>query len=85
MASSVLESSQEKVYGFKLMRLIVDGGTEVLRNIFLSIHPGNLQNVLATHYLKLYHLSKTKKIITQPQWDKLYPPPLEFQIFKNLI
>ena len=75
MASSVLESSQEKVYGFKLMRLIVDGGTEVLRNIFLSIHPGNLQNVLATHYLKLYHLFKTKKIITQPQWDKLYPPP----------
>ena len=75
MASSVLESSQEKVYGFKLMRLIVDGGTEVLRNFFLSIHPGNLQNVLATHYLKLYHLFKTKKIITQPQWDKLYPPP----------
>ena len=34
MASSVLESSEEKIYGFKLMRLIVDGGTEVLRNIF---------------------------------------------------
>ena len=75
MASSVLESSQEKIYGFKLMRLIVDGGTEVLRNIFLSIHPGNLHAVLSTHYPTLYPLFKTKKIITQPQWDKLYPPP----------
>jgi hypothetical protein len=74
MASSVLESSEEKIYGFKLMRLIVDGGTEVLRNIFLSIHPGNLHAVLSTHYPTLDPLYKTKKIITQPQWDKLYPP-----------
>ena len=71
---SVLESSEEKIYGFKLMRLIVDGGTEVLRNIFLSIHPRNLHAVLYTHYSTLYPLFKTKKIITQPQWDKLYPP-----------
>ncbi|CAB4017280.1 E3 ubiquitin- ligase DZIP3 [Paramuricea clavata] len=78
MASSVLESSVEKIYGFKLMRLIVDGGTEVLRNIFLSIHPGNLHAVLSTHCPTLYPLFKTKKIITQPQWDKLYPPHPSF-------
>ena len=75
MASSVLESSEEKIYGFKLMRLIVDGGTEVLRNIIINIHPSNLHAVLSTHYPTLYPLFKTKKIITQPQWDKLYPPP----------
>ncbi|CAB4012707.1 E3 ubiquitin- ligase DZIP3 [Paramuricea clavata] len=75
MTSSVLESSEEKINGFKLMRLIVDGGTEVLRNIFLSIHPGNLHAVLSTHCHTLYPLFKTKNIITQPQWDKLYPPP----------
>jgi hypothetical protein len=74
MASSVLESSEEKIYGFKLMRLIVDGGTEVLRNIFLSIHPGNLFAVLSPRRPKLYRLFTTNKIITQPQWDKLYPP-----------
>ena len=74
MESSVLESSEEKIYGFKLMRLIVDGGTEALRNVFLRIHPGILHDVLATHYLTLYHL-KTTRIITQPQWDKLYPHP----------
>ncbi|CAB3983692.1 Hypothetical predicted protein [Paramuricea clavata] len=75
MASSVLEGSEEKIYGFKLMRLIVDGGTEVLRNVFLTIHPGNLHAVLSTHHPTLYSLFKTKKIITQPQWDKLYPSP----------
>jgi hypothetical protein len=34
-----------------------------------------LHAVLSTHYPTLYPLFKTKKIITQPQWDKLYPPP----------
>ena len=75
MAASVLDSSEEKIYGFKLMRLIVDGGTEVLREIFLGIHPGNLHAVLSTHHSTLYSLFKTKKIITQPQWNKLYPSP----------
>ena len=75
MASSVLESSAETTYGFKLMRLIADGGTEALKNIFLKIHPGNLQHVLVTHYSTLYPLYNRKKIITRPQWDKLYPHP----------
>ena len=75
MASSLFESSEEKISGFKLMRLIVDGGTEVLRNIFLSIHLGNLHAVLSTHYPTLYPLFKTKQIITQLRWDKLYPLP----------
>ncbi len=75
MASSVLESSEEKTYGFKLMRLIVDGGTEALRNVFLKMHSGNLLTILAIHYPTLYPLFKTKKVITQPQWDKLYPHP----------
>ena len=77
MASSNLESSEEKTYGWKLMRLIVDGGTEALRNIFLNIHPGNLQHVLITHYSTLHPLYNPRRIITQLQWDKLYPhsPP----------
>ena len=75
MASSILESSEGKIYGFKLMRLIVDGGTEALRNVFLNIHPGNLQHVLASNHSTLFPLYRTKKIITQPQWDKLYPHP----------
>ena len=75
MASSNPESSEEKTNGWKLIRLIVDGGTEALRKIFLNIHPGNLQHVLATHHSTLYPLYNAKKIITQPQWDKLYPHP----------
>ena len=75
MASSNLQSSEEKTYGWKLMRLIVDGGTEELRKIFLNIHPGNLHHVLASNYSTLYPLYNPKKIITQPQWNKLYPHP----------
>ena len=71
-STSILDNSAEKINGFKLMRLIVDGGTEALRNVFKGIHPGNLQAVLNHHKLTLAHL-KGKKVIRQNQWQVLYP------------
>ena len=82
--SSLLGSSDETVYGMKLMRLILDGGTEALRKVLQGIHPGTLQVVLSckssfstcTSSTCIYHcLSdlKKRKIINQNQWDKLYP------------
>ena len=70
--ASVLDSSDEKTNGFKLMRLIVDGGTEALRQTLTKYCPGNLQVVLSTHHHPLLKL-KINKIINQSQWDKLYP------------
>ena len=79
--SSLLGSSDEKHNGMKLMRLVLDGGTEALKNVFQRIHPGNLQVVLSctcsSSFTCNYHcLSqlKKRKIINQNQWDKLYPP-----------
>ena len=69
--ASVLDSSDEKTNGFKLMRLIVDGGTEALRQTLTKHCPGNLQVVLSTHHHTFSKL-KTCKIINQNQWDKLY-------------
>ena len=45
--SSLLGSSDETLYGMKLMRLILDAGTEALRKVFQQIHPGNLKVVLS--------------------------------------
>ena len=70
--ASVLDSSDEKTNGFKLMRLIVDGGTEALRQTLTKYCAGNLQVVLSTHHHTLLKL-KHKKIINQNQLDKLYP------------
>ena len=70
--ASVLHNSDEKTNGFKLMRLIVDGGTEALRQTLTKYCPGNLQVVLSTHHHPLLKL-KINKIINQSQWDKLYP------------
>ncbi|CAB4004259.1 E3 ubiquitin- ligase DZIP3 [Paramuricea clavata] len=81
--TSILGSSDEKTNGFKLMRLIMDAGTEALRNAFRKIHPGNLQVVLSCTCSRLttscnkYILSKLRshpKIINDDQWNKLYPP-----------
>ena len=75
--ASVLDSSDEKTNGFKLMRLIVDGGTEALRQTLTKYCPGNLQNNLSKHQKNLSKLKcnklKPKNIINQKQWDKLYP------------
>ena len=82
--SSLLSSSDETFNGMKLMRLILDGGTEALRKVFQRIHPGNLQVVLSCksssgtctsstcNYCRLIALKK-RKIINQNQWDKLFP------------
>ena len=82
--SSVLGSLNETHNGMKLMKLVLDGGTEALRKVFKRIHPGNLQVVLCcksspstctlsacNHYI--LSILKRRNIIKQNQWDKLYP------------
>ena len=82
--SSLLGSSDETHNGMKLMRLVLDGGTEALRKVYQRIHPGNLQVVLSCktspstctlstcNHFSLSIL-KRRNIIKQNQWDKLYP------------
>ena len=72
--NSVLDSSEEKTNGTKLLRLAIDGGTTVLRNYLMrSIIPSTLQDVLLNHMGRLYHLKSSKKIITSDQWNQLFP------------
>ena len=71
---SPLASSVEKTNGAKLSRLLIDGGTTVLRNVFDGFHPpANLAADLNVNYLTLNNLFK-KKVLHKPQWDLLFPP-----------
>ena len=73
-AASPLASSVEKTNGAKLSRLLIDGGTTVLRNVFDGFHPpANLAADLKTNYVILNNLLK-KKVLRKPQWDLLFPP-----------
>ena len=73
-APSPLASSVEKTNGAKLSRLLIDGGTTVLRNVFDSYHPpANLAADLNANYLTLDNLLK-KRVLRAAQWDKLFPP-----------
>ena len=73
-APSPLASSVEKTNGAKLTRLLIDGGTAVLRKIFDSHHPpANLAADLNANKSILSSLLK-KKVLHKPQWDKLFPP-----------
>ena len=73
-APSPLASSVEKTNGAKLSRLLIDGGTTVLRNIFDHYHPpANLAADLNANYLTLDNLLK-KRVLRAAQWDKLFPP-----------
>ena len=73
-APSSLASSVQKTNGAKLSRLLIDGGTTVLRNIFDRYHPSaNLAAGLNANYVTLTNLYK-KKVLHKPQWDLLFPP-----------
>ena len=73
-APSPLASSPEKTNGNKLSRLLIDGGTTVLRNIFDHYHPPtNLASDLNSNYFILSKLSR-KRVLNKHQWDKLFPP-----------
>ena len=74
VAPSPLASSVEKTNGAKLSRLLIDGGTTVLRKIFDGHHPpANLAADLNANKSILSSLLK-KKVLHKPQWDKLFPP-----------
>ena len=69
-----LTSSPEKTNGNKLSRLLIDGGTTVLRNIFDHYHPPvNLASDLNTSYSILNSLLR-RRVLNGRQWDKLFPP-----------
>ena len=71
---SPLKSSVEKTNGAKLSRLLIDGGTMVLRKIFDRYHPpANLLADLNANYHTLNNLLK-RRVLHKPQWDLLFPP-----------
>ena len=71
---SPLASSVEKTNGAKLSRLLIDGGTTVLRKIFDGHHPpANLITDLNANYPILNNLLR-RRVLNGHQWDKLFPP-----------
>ena len=73
-APSPLASSVEKTSGAKLSRLLIDGGTMVLRKIFDRYHPpANLLADFNANYHTLNNLLR-RRVLHKPQWDLLFPP-----------
>ena len=71
---SPLVSSVEKTNGAKLSRLLIDGGTMVLRKIFDRYHPpANLLTDLNANYHTLNNLLR-RRVLHKPQWNLLFPP-----------
>jgi WD40 repeat protein len=63
---------QEKANFTRLSRLLVDKGTEALRNTLDAIHPANLPAVLNASRTTLLRLKP--RVINDTQWDLLFPP-----------
>ena len=76
MAAPTVTSTKETTNYARLCRLLIDVGSDALRNIFDGFHPSaNLPSVLASPAVrkKLQALSK-KRILNPKQWSLLYPP-----------
>ena len=73
-APLLLASSVEKTNGAKLNRLLIDGGTTVLRSVFDGFHSSpSLAADLHVNYPILNTLLK-KKVLRTAQWEQLFPP-----------
>ena len=73
-APSPLASSIEKRNGAKLSRLLIDGGTTVLRKVFDLYHPPTNLAVDLNTNLSILSSLKHRRILNGYQWDKLFPP-----------
>ena len=73
---SPLASSFDKTNGNKLSRLLIDGGTTVLRNIFDYHHPPPhlAANLGSRHIHPILTRLRHRNILNGSQWDKLFPP-----------
>ncbi|KAL9984426.1 hypothetical protein ACROYT_G006715 [Oculina patagonica] len=72
-AASTASSTKETTNYARLCRLLVDVGTQALRDTFDAIHaPANLHTVLAGNKTTLQSL-RARKIINPTQWGKLFP------------
>lgn len=71
--AAALRSTNEKAYGAKLRRLIIDGGRLALQNVFDTIYPpAPLHIFLNTQYITLNRLL-SRRILNGKQWDLLFP------------
>ncbi|XP_068702289.1 uncharacterized protein [Montipora foliosa] len=71
--SGPLASSEDKTNGAKLSRLLIDGGTTVLRSVFDTHHPpAKLAADLNSCYSILNNLYR-RRILNRQQWNKLFP------------
>ena len=71
--ASFFDPSAEKTNGTRLARLLIDGGTHVLREYLHSLYPPEtLSTVLNNNIVRLQDLKKRKKIF-DGQWETLFP------------
>ena len=72
-ATPTASSTKETINHARLCRLLVDIGTQALRDTLNSLHPpANLYTVLAANKPTLQSL-RAKRIINPTQWGKLFP------------
>lgn len=72
-AAPTVSPTKETTNYARLCRLLIDVGTQALRDIFDAIHPpANLPTVITGNKTKL-QLLRTRKIINATQWGKLFP------------
>ena len=72
-AAPATSSTKETTNYARLCRLLLDVGTQALRNILHAIHtPTNLHAVLAANKPTLQSL-RSRRVITETLWSKLFP------------
>ena len=72
-ASTVLKATPEKRNFLLLTRLLIAGGTELVREVFDLINPPHTLSTVLSSFIVSAKLRRSH--VTKPQYDLLYPAP----------
>ena len=72
-SSSVYDTSEEKTNGTRLARLLIDGGTHVLKKFLDSVYPPPALDIVLKNNNARFKYLKSKHLIFDNQWEKLFP------------
>ena len=68
------DATEEKTNFTRLVRLVIDGGTRVLRDFLHSLYPSAVLPTVLKKNETIFQNLKSKGRIFVDQWEKLFPP-----------
>ena len=81
MPIRVLQATPGRRRFFRITTFLISGGTSIVRGLFNDIHHPTMLDIALRTHMSLLHRLKVGKVLTQVEWDKLFPSSLSTFVY----